>query len=191
MQTKATLMAVLVVAVAGTLVNGQTFQTTEVPRIQCSEEVSALCPEEDGTTPEYFGDPDDCSKFCVCDDQVAYEKQCEPGLLFDENLNVCNWAFNVSPFVLISYVVFLILMLIFLAISSWFMLFNSHALSLCCPFPGKLTINDVFRWTVALVPSLLLKLSPSTALPAHLFVSARPAHTMIDTQDEATEVVLW
>lgn len=95
MQTKATLVAVLVVVVAGALVSGSPLGTEE-PRIQCPQEVSDLCPETDGPVPEYFGHPDDCSKFCECDDQIGYERSCQPGLVFDETINVCNWPNNVS-----------------------------------------------------------------------------------------------
>lgn len=137
MQTKATLLAVLVVALAGTLVNGQITDPTEEPKIPCSDEVSALCPEIDGETPEYFANPDDCSKFCVCDDQVAYEKECQPGLVFDDTINVCNWPFNVSTFVLIPCVGSQILMFLFLSISTLLILFDNHAPKLCNMFTGS------------------------------------------------------
>lgn len=97
MQTKATLVAMLVAAVAGTLVSGSPLATEE-PRIPCPQEVSDLCPETDGAYPVYFAHPDDCTKFCECDDQVGYEKSCQPGLVFDETISVCNWPYNVSTF---------------------------------------------------------------------------------------------
>ena len=54
METKTTLVVVLVVALAGILANGE----------DCPVEVSALCPAGNGP-PEYLAHPDDCGKYCV------------------------------------------------------------------------------------------------------------------------------
>ncbi|XP_076041422.1 uncharacterized protein LOC143025521 isoform X2 [Oratosquilla oratoria] len=63
---------------------------------QCLDEISALCPEVDGVTPMYIPDPEECSYFCECDDGIAYKHDCPGNLLFDDVLNVCNWANQVN-----------------------------------------------------------------------------------------------
>ncbi|KAK8396892.1 hypothetical protein O3P69_005105 [Scylla paramamosain] len=86
---------VLAVAFLGTLVCGVP-RGTEVPKIPCPSEVSDKCPSVDGPTPVYLAHPNDCTKFCVCDDQVAFEQDCMKGLVFDEVIHVCNWPYNVD-----------------------------------------------------------------------------------------------
>lgn len=86
MQTKATFMAVLLVALAGALVTGTL----------CPAEVSVNCPEEDGPTPVYLAYPYDCSKFCICNNQEAILAHCAMAKVFDDTLKMCNYPFLVS-----------------------------------------------------------------------------------------------
>lgn len=64
---------------------------TEHPLVPCPPQISDKCPAEDPPTPVYFPQPDDCSKFCVCSGGNAYEESCLPGLVWDDQLHVCNW----------------------------------------------------------------------------------------------------
>ncbi|XP_069184034.1 peritrophin-1-like isoform X2 [Procambarus clarkii] len=64
---------------------------TEEPRVPCDPEVSAQCPPQDGYDSVYLPMPTDCSKFCICSGGTAYEKECFPGLVWDDTRNVCNW----------------------------------------------------------------------------------------------------
>lgn len=95
MQPRATLVAVLMLAVAGgVLVSDGSPRSTEKPLIECPDEVSKLC-QKDGM-PDKLAHPDDCTKYCVCVDKVAYEEDCLPGLWFDLNFYECNWPVDVS-----------------------------------------------------------------------------------------------
>lgn len=57
---------------------------------------SLPCPEED-----FFVNPNDCSSFYRCVNQgseslTAFEFSCPAGLVFDEELRVCNWPYAVK-----------------------------------------------------------------------------------------------
>merc|ERR1711955_154996 len=64
---------------------------TEHPLVPCAAEISAKCPAVDGAEPTFLADPDDCTKFCECAGGVAYEQSCQPGLVYDPTLHLCNW----------------------------------------------------------------------------------------------------
>merc|ERR1711962_1064559 len=63
---------------------------------QCSEEISALCPELDPGSAVFLPDPSDCRKFCECSGGAAWSDHCADGLLYDDALHVCNWANSVD-----------------------------------------------------------------------------------------------
>ncbi|XP_069992651.1 peritrophin-1 [Penaeus vannamei] len=62
----------------------------------CPYEVSVKCPAVDGDFPTFFAHPDDCSKGCECSKGIALEVQCQFGLLWDDTVSVCNWAYQVD-----------------------------------------------------------------------------------------------
>ncbi|XP_068239191.1 peritrophin-1-like isoform X2 [Palaemon carinicauda] len=64
----------------------------DVSLIPCDPEVSKQCPAQDPPTPVYLADPSDCSKFCECSGGTAYSESCQPQTLWDDGLNICNWA---------------------------------------------------------------------------------------------------
>ncbi|CAL4157064.1 unnamed protein product [Meganyctiphanes norvegica] len=70
--------------------------TDHPPVALCAPEISAKCPAENGETPIYFPDPDDCSKFCECCCGDAYDYSCPSGLYWDTHLNICNWPNQVE-----------------------------------------------------------------------------------------------
>merc|ERR1712198_75298 len=86
--TMQALTVALVLLGVSTVVLGQ---GTEHPLVPCAQEVSDKCPAIDGATPTYLADPEDCSKFCVCNGGTAFEEKCLPGLVWDPSLHVCNW----------------------------------------------------------------------------------------------------
>ncbi|XP_076029631.1 uncharacterized protein LOC143018256 [Oratosquilla oratoria] len=55
-----------------------------------------MCPEVNGPIPTFIPDPEECAYFCECDDGIAYKHDCPGDLLFDDILNVCNWAYEVD-----------------------------------------------------------------------------------------------
>ncbi|MCE2196885.1 hypothetical protein GQ599_10170, partial [Streptococcus thermophilus] len=54
------------------------------------------CPADDPTPPVYLADPNDCAYYCECSGGLAWSFECDPGLLFDDVLDVCDWADNVD-----------------------------------------------------------------------------------------------
>ncbi|KAK8748310.1 hypothetical protein OTU49_016066 [Cherax quadricarinatus] len=79
-------VCMLVVAVART--RGQD--------VECSSEVSALCPEGPQPVPTYLADPEDCTSYCECDGTTAFHFTCDPGLLYNDVIHVCDWPDNVD-----------------------------------------------------------------------------------------------
>ncbi|XP_065571764.1 chondroitin proteoglycan 2-like isoform X2 [Artemia franciscana] len=58
-----------------------------------SAESAFACPEPDG----YFPDPDACDAFYICEAGIASRQQCPPGLVFNVDLETCDYDFNVPP----------------------------------------------------------------------------------------------
>ncbi|TOF75941.1 hypothetical protein CGJ15_26995, partial [Vibrio parahaemolyticus] len=81
-------VCVCVLMIAAARTNGEA--------VQCSQEISALCPAEDGIYPVYLADPDDCSAFCQCSKGIAWHFKCQPNLLFNDHLNTCDWPNQVD-----------------------------------------------------------------------------------------------
>ncbi|XP_065562656.1 peritrophin-1-like [Artemia franciscana] len=54
------------------------------------------CPEVDGDYPVYFPYPGDCERFIQCTNGWENYFNCPSGLVFDTNLNVCNYPENVD-----------------------------------------------------------------------------------------------
>lgn len=50
-----------------------------------------VCPS-DG----FFRDPNNCKVYFHCSNGQAYKSVCNSGLVFDSEMNVCNWADQVS-----------------------------------------------------------------------------------------------
>merc|ERR1712168_304569 len=63
--------------------------------VQCNATISQMCPVLDGSQPTYFADPEDCCSYCECASGTAWKFSCAP-LHFDEDLNVCNWSYNMD-----------------------------------------------------------------------------------------------
>ncbi len=84
------LFAVAVVVAAASLVAAQEHNCT------CPDEVDVNCPEiEDFAV--LFPHPDHCSMFCICEDEgCGSEVSCPPDLLYNEELQTCDYADNVS-----------------------------------------------------------------------------------------------
>lgn len=59
-------------------------------------EINALCPAEDGLKVKFLPDPYNCANYYECADGLAYQKECPPGLLFDDLLNACSWSSDVD-----------------------------------------------------------------------------------------------
>ncbi|XP_042870485.1 peritrophin-1-like [Penaeus japonicus] len=83
------LLLVLALCIASGPCTAQVFKA-------CPYEVSIQCPTYDGDFPTFFAHPDDCSKGCECSKGTAFEVQCQPGLLWDDTVDVCNWANQVN-----------------------------------------------------------------------------------------------
>jgi hypothetical protein len=67
--------------------------TTEAPRpfSRCPDCVNARCTPNMCNMAAGVGYPNDCSKFCICENGGAIEMECPPGLVYDEYLQVCTW----------------------------------------------------------------------------------------------------
>lgn len=50
----------------------------------------------DCRTDGYHRDPNDCSSFIICDNQIAHSFKCPTPLLYDESIRTCNWPSVVS-----------------------------------------------------------------------------------------------
>lgn len=89
LRMKSLLIVVVVVAVVN-IVPSQATNCT------CPDEVDVNCPPT-GDDAVFFPHPDDCSMYCECEAEgCGSELDCPPGLLFDEDLNVCSWPDDVS-----------------------------------------------------------------------------------------------
>lgn len=59
-----------------------------------SSTVAEKCPEEYDPSNDIFVPHVDCSKFYICTQEGAVEKNCPPGLHWNQNANVCDWPQN-------------------------------------------------------------------------------------------------
>ena len=67
--------------------------------INCIAILCHLEPDEkfcNGKADGLYVDPNDFSNFYQCDNGITYWKHCPEGLLFNPDLNVCDWPTNVK-----------------------------------------------------------------------------------------------
>ncbi|KAK8748313.1 hypothetical protein OTU49_016069 [Cherax quadricarinatus] len=88
--------SLLVVAVCGAFLLEAAVGHASGYDWECDESVSALCPEVDPALPVYLANPDDCRAFCECSAGTAYIFLCDPGLLYNDVLEMCDWADDVD-----------------------------------------------------------------------------------------------
>lgn len=123
-----------------------------MPQIPCAPEVSAQCPSIDPSYPVYLPDPGDCTKYCVCSNGVAFQKECLPGLVWDTDMEVCNWPAVVSSLLISFYFVFFsrVFLLHLFTDSSLIMIIISLTLFFSCRLKNHF-INLIYIFSCRLI----------------------------------------
>ena len=57
---------------------------------------SPICPDPDPGYPVFFPDDDDCAVFYECNNGQAYTRRCPDILLWNQNLQTCDYPYNVT-----------------------------------------------------------------------------------------------
>lgn len=84
--------------VAPTLAPTPTQSTTQAPTTQPTVSTTTQSSKGPFVCPSsgYFTNPDDCTKFYNCYNNIAYAYTCPSGLKFNNIVSICDWPYNVN-----------------------------------------------------------------------------------------------